>query len=135
VASQREVRLGLDAESRLQRLVDSGRCRATDSVKYQKELKLLVAKSSKGVDVKALSKVHHALSAEIRLRMMYALAERELCECEVMVSLSLTQSTASHHLSILEREGLVSRSKRGKWVFYRVTDEGAAVLKHQRPPR
>jgi ArsR family transcriptional regulator len=42
-----------------------------------------------------------------------------MCECEIIVALGLTQPTASHHLSILERAGIITATKRGKWVFYK----------------
>jgi ArsR family transcriptional regulator len=35
-----------------------------------------------------------------------------------MIALDLTQSTASHHLKILENAGLVKSRKEGKWVYY-----------------
>jgi DNA-binding transcriptional ArsR family regulator len=124
---------GLNAESRLARLVGSARCKATSSKKYRAELKLLVSKSAEARNPRAQSELFKALSAEIRLKMMYALSERELCECEVMVALDLTQSTASHHLSILERAGLATKAKRGKWVFYRATDLGVRVLGGEKP--
>jgi len=47
---------------------------------------------------------------------------REMCVCEIMVALNLTQPTASHHLGILEKEGIIKRRKEGKWVFYAVAD-------------
>ncbi len=123
-----EAYAGLDAESRLARLVDSGRCAATNSKKYRAELRELVSASSKGRNLRSQSDVFKALSAEIRLKMLYTLLKRELCECEIMVGLNLTQSTASHHLSILERAGLVTKAKRGKWVFYSATEEGRSQI-------
>jgi len=129
-----EVTAGLNADSRLSRLVYSGRCKATNSKKYRAELKLLVSPSAKARDPRSQSEMFKALSAEVRLKMMYALIERELCECEVMVALDLTQSTASHHLSILERARLVTKAKRGKWAFYKATELGAREVLATRSP-
>ena len=53
---------------------------------------------------------------------MNLLQTREMCVCEVLVALELTQPTASHHLGILENEGLVKKRKEGKWVLYSVSD-------------
>jgi ArsR family transcriptional regulator len=69
------------------------------------------------------SKVFKALADENRLRILSLLAAREMCVCEVMVALDLTQPTASHHLRILENVGLVKDKKKGKWVFYRVSNQ------------
>jgi ArsR family transcriptional regulator len=62
------------------------------------------------------------LADETRLRILKLLEVREMCVCEVMVTLGLTQPTASHHLGILENAGLVRDRKEGKWVFYRIAD-------------
>lgn len=67
-------------------------------------------------------KIFKALADEIRLRILSLLATREMCVCEIMVALDLTQPTASHHLGILENVGLVKDRKEGKWVFYRLSD-------------
>jgi DNA-binding transcriptional ArsR family regulator len=134
VKPQVEVHKGPNADSRLARLGSSGRCNATNSKKYRAELKLLVSPSAKARDPRSQSEMFKALSAEVRLKMMYALIERELCECEVMVALDLTQSTASHHLSILERARLVTKAKRGKWAFYKATELGAREVLATRSP-
>jgi len=47
---------------------------------------------------------------------------REMCVCEIMIALELTQPTASHHLRKLESVGLVEDLRKGKWVFYKVVD-------------
>jgi len=39
-----------------------------------------------------------------------------------MAALELTQPTTSHHLGILERAGLLSSRRNGKWVFYKITN-------------
>ena len=40
----------------------------------------------------------------------------------------LSQPTISHHLKVLHECGLLSRSKRGVWVYYRVQPEALADL-------
>lgn len=63
-----------------------------------------------------------ALADRTRLRILKLLGVREMCVCEVMVALDLTQSTVSHHLGLLENAGLVKGRKEGKWVFYRIAN-------------
>ena len=63
-----------------------------------------------------------ALGDGTRLRMLKIIADEELCSCEVMAALELTQPTTSHHLGILERAGLLSSRRNGKWVFYRIAN-------------
>ena len=50
--------------------------------------------------------------------MLALLSIREMCVCELITALSLTQPTTSHHLKILEDADLVQSRKEGKWVFY-----------------
>jgi ArsR family transcriptional regulator len=49
------------------------------------------------------------------------LASKEMCVCEVMVALDISQPTASHHLGILEREDIIGKRREGKWVIYRLS--------------
>jgi len=48
--------------------------------------------------------------------------DEELCSCEIMAALALTEPTTSHHLGILERTGLIATRREGKWVFYRIAN-------------
>jgi ArsR family transcriptional regulator, arsenate/arsenite/antimonite-responsive transcriptional repressor len=63
-----------------------------------------------------------ALGDATRLKMLKLIDDEELCSCEVMAALELTQPTTSHHLGILERSGLLSSNRRGKWVFYKIAN-------------
>ncbi len=105
---------------RLQRLAESGICSCETASEYADELKDLANKGISSENSKAKSKVFKALADSIRLRILGLLSSREMCVCEVMVALDLTQPTASHHLRILENVGLVKDRKEGKWVFYSI---------------
>ena len=63
-----------------------------------------------------------ALGDATRLRILKIIADEELCSCEVMAALELTQPTTSHHLGILEGAGLLSSRRNGKWVFYKIAN-------------
>ena len=63
-----------------------------------------------------------ALGDATRLKMLKLIANEELCSCEVMAALELTQPTTSHHLGILERAGLLTSKRNGKWVFYKIAN-------------
>ena len=54
--------------------------------------------------------------------MIKMLQNRVLCVCEIKEALGLAQSTASKHLKILEEAGLITYSKEGLWVNYRLSD-------------
>lgn len=107
-------------DKRLQRLAESGICSCETASKYADELRELADKNLSLENSEAKSKVFKALADTIRLRILSLLSSREMCVCEVMVALDLTQPTASHHLRILENVGLVKDRKEGKWVFYSI---------------
>lgn len=44
--------------------------------------------------------------------------EKELCVCELMVALDLSQPKISRHLGLLRDNQLLTTEKRGQWVFY-----------------
>ena len=107
---------------RLKRLAESRICSAENASEYADELKELADKILNVESAEKKSKVFKALADEIRLRILSLLGTREMCVCEVMIALDLTQPTASHHLRILENVGLVKDRKEGRWVFYSLSD-------------
>ena len=109
-------------DKRLQRLAESGICSCETASEYADELRELADKNPSLEKSEAQSKVLKALADAIRLRILSLLSSREMCVCEVMVALDLTQPTASHHLRILENVGLVKDRKEGKWVFYSIAN-------------
>jgi len=111
-----------DADKRLARLVRSSVCPGEDAAKYAKELKDLANRTADKELAKKQSRFFKALADETRVRILRLLTLREMCVCEIMVALNLTQPTASHHLGILEKEGIVKRRKEGKWVFYAIVN-------------
>jgi len=114
-------------EDRLRRLVDSGlrgSCRVGERVSQLRRR----AKQTDDLTLRLLEAVFSGLADNTRLKILRLLAKEELCACEVMAALGLTQPTASHHLGILERSGLVASRREGKWVFYRIADAKVEVL-------
>jgi ArsR family transcriptional regulator len=107
---------------RLQRLAESGICSCETASEYADELKELANRGISLENSEAKGKVFKALADSTRLRILGLLSSREMCVCEVMVALDLTQPTASHHLRILENVGLVKDRKEGKWVFYSIAN-------------
>lgn len=63
-----------------------------------------------------------ALSDETRLQIMTLLLEQEeLCVCDFVGALGLTQSKASRHLRYLYHAGLVEDRREGLWMHYRIS--------------
>jgi DNA-binding transcriptional ArsR family regulator len=109
-------------DKRLMRLVSSGLCPHENPAKYAVELRELADKVAGADEAERLCRVFKALADTTRLRILKLLDVREMCVCEVMIALDLTQPTASHHLKILENAGLVKGRKEGKWVYYSIAN-------------
>ena len=62
-----------------------------------------------------------SLSDETRLRILNLLYEQELCVCDVMETLQISQAKASRHLIYLKNSGLVKDRKNAQWVNYSLT--------------
>ena len=74
--------------------------------------------------MRTLATVFKALSDETRLQMLaLLLKEKELCVCDVMEVLQISQSKASRHLRFLYVAGLLKDRREAVWVHYRVADE------------
>jgi len=71
--------------------------------------------------VKRESRFFKALADETRLQILALLSwGGELCVCDIMRVLGLTQSKASRHLRYLTQAGILEDERRGVWVNYRL---------------
>jgi len=68
-----------------------------------------------------------ALADERRVRTLLALRQGELCVCQITELFGLAPSTISKHLSILHQAGLVDSRKDGRWIYYRLPQNGPAA--------
>ncbi len=59
------------------------------------------------------------------------LCKEEMCVCEMMTQLGISQSSVSHHLKILKQAQLVNDRRDGKWIFYSLNRQQLAVLKQK----
>ena len=65
-----------------------------------------------------------ALSDETRLKsLLLILAQQELCVCELMSALSLSQPKISRHLAILKDASLLETRRQGQWIFYFISPQ------------
>ena len=72
-----------------------------------------------------------ALADPVRLRLISLVASHsggEACVCDLNDAFNLSQPTISHHLKVLHQAGLLDRSKRGVWVYYRAQVGALASL-------
>lgn len=81
------------------------------------------------MDYKYNALVFKAFCDESRLRIIEKLQEREMCACNLLDVLTISQSTLSHHMKILIESGIVESRKDKKWVYYSLSFDGCENAK------
>jgi len=76
-------------------------------------MQLLKRKKALPVDL-----MFRAFSDRTRLRILHLLCNGELCVCDLVTVLNVSQPKASRHLAYLRRAGLVLARKEGLWMHY-----------------
>ncbi|MFA6619967.1 MAG: metalloregulator ArsR/SmtB family transcription factor [Bacilli bacterium] len=70
-----------------------------------------------------------SLSDATRLEIVHLLSENgELCACELLKKLSITQGTLSHHMKDLAASGIVTCRKDGKWCHYAINNRALCEM-------
>lgn len=79
--------------------------------------------SDKECPFKEYSLLFKALSDETRLRIFSMLSNEELCACDILANVDITQPTLSYHMKILIDSKLVHGRKDGSWMRYTLNGE------------
>ncbi|TXR51379.1 metalloregulator ArsR/SmtB family transcription factor [Reinekea thalattae] len=68
--------------------------------------------------------LYKCLAEETRLKTLLLLhSEGELCVCQFIDALDISQPKISRHLAELRKHQLVIDERRGKWVYYQLNPE------------
>lgn len=102
--------------------VDTGCCRAAERLERCK------AHLPPAEDIKKQSEFLKAISDPARIKIIYALKEGELCGCELMQIMEMSQTVVSHHLKILKHAGITIDRRSGKWINYSLADSRALAV-------
>jgi len=62
-------------------------------------------------------------SDDTRLRILMLIARKELCVCQIMGVLGISQPLVSRNLAMLSRADLIRERKDGKLVYYAINEE------------
>lgn len=92
---------------------------------------VLTAELSDG-DAEQLAAAFKALADPVRLRLLSLIAgapDGTACSCDLEGPVGKSQSTVSHHLSVLADAGLVTKEKVGRWVNCTVVPERVSALR------
>jgi ArsR family transcriptional regulator, arsenate/arsenite/antimonite-responsive transcriptional repressor len=76
-----------------------------------------------------LASLFKALSEPVRVRLIALLLRREeLCVCDLVEAMALSQSVVSRHLAYLRNHDLVIAERRGVWMYYRIPAQTRSAL-------
>lgn len=70
-----------------------------------------------------LSSFFKVLGDNTRVKILWALVERELCVCDIANLLGMTKSAVSHQLGTLRGANFVKFRRDGKTVYYSLADD------------
>ena len=75
-----------------------------------------------GEDFYALSNMYKMFADNTRVKILWAISCESMCVCDLAVLLGMTKSAISHQLKTLRLAGLVKYDKRGKEVYYSLSN-------------
>jgi len=81
------------------------------------------------MNIEQLAKLHKALSVPVRLKILELIGERPLCVNAITRCLEISQPAVSQHLAVLRHAGLVSSTKQGYTVHYKLVRERLEELR------
>lgn len=71
--------------------------------------------------LKRQAEVFKALGHPGRMAIVHALADGEVCACELATVAGCAPSTTSRHLTVLKHAGLIADERRGQQIMYRLS--------------
>lgn len=71
----------------------------------------------------------------IRLRILDDIAGCTQCVCDIQEKLDIAPNLLSYHLRILREAGLVTATRRGRWMDYTMAEDAAALIAGALPAR
>ena len=78
-----------------------------------------------------LAELFKVFGDSTRIKILYALSERELCVCDISELLGVSQTAISHQLRVLKGAKLVKYRREGKKVFYSLDDDHVRSIINQ----
>mgnify|MGYP001072018743 FL=1 len=79
-------------------------------------------------EVEAATQRLKLLADPTRYRVLSALAQEELCVCDLAAVANVNESTMSHQLRLLRAHGLVAFRKEGRMAYYRLASDTVRPL-------
>lgn len=76
----------------------------------------------------SLTSLLKLIGVESRLKILCILRQGNHCVCEIEEHIDESQSLISHHLKDLKEAGLIQDEKKGKFVHYKLTENGKHII-------
>jgi len=76
-----------------------------------------------GEDFYSLANFYKLLADKTRVQILWALSINSMCVCDLAVLLQMTKSAISHQLKSLRLSNFVKYEKKGREVYYSLTDD------------
>lgn len=102
-----------------------------ESTVHQDKLEQLRSQLPPDEELYDLAELFKLFGDSTRVKILYALAESELCVCDLAAFIGVSQSAVSHQLRLLKSGKLVKFRREGKTVFYTLDDDHVARILSQ----
>lgn len=79
----------------------------------------------------SLAELFKTLGDPTRVKILFALMQKELCVCDLAAVIGISDSAVSHQLRVLRANRLVKFRREGKIVYYSLADEHVRRLFEQ----
>ena len=77
-----------------------------------------------------LAELYKVFGDKTRVKILYALLQRELCVCEISAAVGMSVSAVSHQLKTLKLAHLIAYRRKGKSVIYALADNHVSTVLH-----
>jgi ArsR family transcriptional regulator len=78
--------------------------------------------------VEELVAIARTLGDTTRIRIVAALRKGEICVCELVDALDISQSSLSTHLQMCRQVGVVTTRKESRWIYYSLSTRYASLI-------
>lgn len=101
------------------------------NVIHEETVRLVKSKMPPEENLYDLAELFKVFGDTTRIKILCALAESEMCVCDIAALLNMTQSSISHQLRVLKHARLVRYRRDGKVVYYSLDDEHVKQIFNQ----
>lgn len=84
--------------------------------------------SRPATDADASVTLLQAVADPIRWTVLHRLAERPSCVCDIQEHVPIAANLLSYHLKVLREAGLVTATRRGRWIDYALSPDADARI-------